>query len=228
MSRLAATIATDVRLQLRNGFYLATAFVVVLSILLLRWLPADAAILMLPMVILGNVLTNSFYFMSGLLLLERGEGTLVVHFVTPLRDDEYLVSKTVTLTALSLVEGLAIAAAVLGVGTWLVTMAAGIFLAAVLFCLVAVAVVVRYDSINEFLMPSVPLTCLLLLPVLGLLGVGPAAWYWLHPLQGPLLLMQPDAPHSAALLAYGIGYPLICLIPAYYWSRRALDRARNA
>jgi fluoroquinolone transport system permease protein len=228
MRRLAATIAADVRLQFRNGFYFATAFVVVFSVLLLRWLPADAAMLMLPVVMLGNVLTNSFYFMSGLLLMERGEGTFVVQSITPLRDDEYLLSKTVTLTALSLIESLTIAAAVFGAGTWLVTMAAGVFLAAVLFCLVAVAVVVRYDSINEFLMPSVPVTCFLLLPVLGVLGVGPTAWYSLHPLRGALLLMQLDAPHTAAWLAYGVGYPLIWFGPAYYWSRRSLDRARNA
>lgn len=107
-------------------------------------------------------------------------------------------------------------------------MALGIALAAVLFCLVGVTLVVRYDSINEFLMPSVLYALLLTLPMLGILGVGPAAWYLPHPIQGPLTLMQIDAPHTAGRLAYAIGYPLLWIGPAYLWSRRALGRARNA
>jgi fluoroquinolone transport system permease protein len=228
MSRLAATIRTDTRVQFRNGFYFATAFVVVFSILLLRWLPAEAAMLILPVVILENVLVNTFYFVSGLLLLERVEGTFVAQSVTPLRDDEYLVSKLGTLTALSLVESLLIAAAVFGIGAWLIAMAVGIALAAVLFCLAGVALVVRYDSINTFLMPSVLYTSLLSLPILGVFGFGSPHWYLPHPIEGPLSLMQIGVPQTAGRIAYAIGYPLLWMIPVYLWSRRALCRARNA
>jgi len=228
MSRLAATFKTDARVQFRNGFYFATAFVVVFSILLLRWLPAEAAMLILPVVILENVLVNTFYFMSGLLLLERVEGTFVAQSVTPLRDDEYLASKLGTLSVLSLVESLLIAVAVFGIDTWLIAMAVGVVLAAVLFCLVGVALVVRYDSINEFLMPSVLYAFLLTLPIFGVFGVAPAEWYLPHPLQGPLSLMQIDVPQTVGRLAYALGYPLLWIVPVYLWSRRALRRARNA
>ena len=87
MTRLAATLQTDVRVQWRNGFYLATAFVVVCSIALLRWLPNDITALLLPVVLLENILINTFYFVSALLLLERGEGTLSAQSITPLRGD---------------------------------------------------------------------------------------------------------------------------------------------
>lgn len=228
MSRLAATIKTDVRIQFRNGFYVATALVVGFSILLLRWLPADVAMLILPVVILENVLMNTFYFVSGLLLLERVEGTFVAQSVTPLRDDEYLASKLATLTGLSLAESLLIAVAVFGFDVWLIAMAVGIALAAALFCLAGVGLVVRYDSINEFLLPSVLYTSLLTLPILGIFGVLPAAWFLPHPIQGPLSLMQIDGTPTAGLLAYAIGYPILWIVPAYLWSRRALGRARNA
>lgn len=228
MRRLAATIKTDVRLQLRNGFYFATALVVVFSIVILRWLPADAATLILPVVVLENVLFNTFYFVSGLLLLERVEGTFIAQSVTPLRVDEYLASKLVTLSVLSLGESLFIAVAVFGIDARLIAMALGIALAAPLFCLVGVALVVRYDSINEFLMPSVLYTILLTLPVLGIFGVGSAAWYLPHPIQGPLELMQISAPPTAGRLSYAIGYPLLWIVPVYLWSRRALRRTRSS
>ena len=227
MTRLSATLRTDVAVQLRNGFYLATAIVVAFSIGLLRWLPGDAAALLLPVVLLENVVVNTFYFASALVLLERGEGTLDAQGVTPLRAGEYLASKVLTLTALSLGEGLLIAAAVGGVDARLAGTALGIALAAALFCLAGVGLVVRYEALNEFIMPSVVYTSLLLLPVLGHFGVGAREWYLPHPIQGPLDLLQAQPPRTAGALAYAIAYPALWLVPAYAWSRRALRRMRS-
>lgn len=226
MTRLAATLAADIRVQLRNGFYLATAFVVVCSIVLLRWLPSATAALLLPVVLLENVLMNTFYFVSGLVLLERGEGTLAAQGVTPLRVEEYLGSKLLTLTALSLVEGTLLAGAVVGFDVRILGLSVGIVLAAVLFCLTGVALIARYESINEFLMPSVLYTALLSLPLLGYLGVGTRAWYLPHPIQGPLELMrlQPLLPGA---WAYAVLYPLLWIVPVYLWSRRGIRRLRS-
>jgi fluoroquinolone transport system permease protein len=226
--RFAASVAVDVRLQYRNGFYAATAVVVAVSILLLRWLPAEASRLVLPAVIVTNVLTNTFYFVSGLLLLERIEGSFTARAVTPLRPGEYLASKLVTLTALSLVESLLIAVASFGMEARPAAVAAGVVSCAVLFCLAGVAVVARYDSVNEFLMPSVVYAALLTLPLLGVFGIGSPAWYLLHPVQGPLSLMQPDAQHGASSVAYAIAYPLPWIGLAGRSSLRALLRLRQA
>ena len=225
--RLAATLRTDVRVQVRNGFYLATAFVVTGSILVLRWLPPEAAALLLPVVLLENVVVNTFYFVSALLLLERGEGTFAAQSVTPLRVGEYLASKVVTLTALSLVEGLLIAFAVGGLDGRLARTALGIALAAVLFCLSGIALIVRYEAINEFIMPSVVYTLLLSLPLLGYFGIGVRAYYLLHPIQGPLELLQARAAPTPGALAYAVGYPALWIVPAYLWSRRALRATRS-
>jgi fluoroquinolone transport system permease protein len=227
VSRLAATLWVDARIQLRNGFYAATALVVACSILLLRWLPADMAALLLPMVLLANIVINTFYFVGGLLLLERDEGTMVAQGVTPLRDGEYLASKVLTLTALSLAESGLIAAAVVGLDGRLAVMSAGIALAAALFCFAGVALVAHYEAINEFILPSVLYTFLLSLPVLGYFGVGARVWYALHPIQGPLDLLRVQAPYTLGGLAYAIGYPLIWIGPFYLWSRRALRRSRR-
>jgi fluoroquinolone transport system permease protein len=227
MTRLAATLGTDVRVQFRNGFYLATAFVVTCSVVFLRWLPPEIAALLLPVVVLENIVVNTFYFVSALLLLERGEGTFAAQSVTPLRADEYLASKILTLTALSLVESLLIAAAVAGLDGRLVVMSIGIALASALFCVAGVALIVNYESINEFIMPSVLYTAVLSLPVLGYFGVGAREWYLPHPIQGPLELMRLQTPSTPGGLAYAIGYPLLWIVPVSLWSRRALRRLRR-
>lgn len=224
MTRLLATLRTDVRLQLRNRLYHAAAVMAVASMLVLRWLPAEAAMLILPVLILENVLVNTFYFVSGLLLWERGEGTFAAQSVTPLRHREYLGSKLITLTALSLGENLIIAASVIGLESRLLLAAIGIVLAAVLFCLAGIALVVRYASINEFLMPSVVYTLLLTLPVLGVFGVGAPHMYLPHPAHGTLTLLQMPTSATAAWWLYAVGYPVLWIPPVYFWSRRALRK----
>lgn len=228
MRRLAATIRTDLRLQVRNGFYHATAFMIIASIVLLRWLPPEFAHLALPVVIFETVLVNSFYFVAGLLLLERVEGSHVAQSVTPLRDREYLLSKLVTLTSLSLLEGLLITTAVFGLGFGLIAVAIGVVLAAVPFCLAGIALALRHDSINEFLLPSVLYTFVLSLPILGLFGFGNEVWYWLHPLHGPLSLLRLDATPAGPHLVLALAYPLPWIALAWFWARSALREMRAA
>ena len=67
MKRLAATLQTDVRVQLRNGFYLATAFVVACSIALLHWLPNDVAALLLGGAVAAGL--GALYLLGRLLYL---------------------------------------------------------------------------------------------------------------------------------------------------------------
>jgi fluoroquinolone transport system permease protein len=85
MKRLLATVRCDAQLQLRNGFYYATAFVVLIWSLVLLRLPDLDFGWLLPALVAGNLLLNTFYFVGGLVLLEKDEGTLEARTVTPLR-----------------------------------------------------------------------------------------------------------------------------------------------
>jgi fluoroquinolone transport system permease protein len=226
VSRLGATLACDLRLQWRNGFYVASAFVVVGSLALLRWLPEPALARLLPAVIFGNVLTNSFYFVAGLLLLENGEGTRAVQAVSPLRTDEYLLSKVLTLGVLSTVESLLLIALSLGLGASVVTLVVGLFLASVVLTLFGVVCVAPYRSLNEFMMPSVLYTAGLALPLLGWFGVG-ASWLFVwQPLSGPLALMgAAAAPLSVPALPQALFWTALWTAAAWTLGRRALRRS---
>jgi hypothetical protein len=76
------------------------------------------------MLIFGNLLINGFFFMAGLVLLEKGEGTLEAQVVTPLRTGEYLASKVITLTVLSLLESVLLVLLAVGLDiNWLALLA---------------------------------------------------------------------------------------------------------
>lgn len=206
MKRIRATLMNDALQQFRNGFYYATAFVALIDALLVSQVPGSQLRWLLPAVVNNNLVVVTFYFVAGLVLLERTEGSLQARVVTPLRAGEYLASKTATLAALSLAPNLLAVGIATGWSFAALPMVAGMLLASALLVLFGFAAVARYASIGEFLLPSVGYVMVLMLPL-----VYAAGWdHWLlylHPLQAPLVLLragvEPAAPWQ---VLYGLGY----------------------
>ena len=225
MQRLAATVRLDLRLQLRNGFYYAVAFLLVCWFVLLTRLPAIDWGYVLPAFVFGNLVMVNFYFVGGLVLLEKGEGTLEAQVVTPLADWEYLASKTGTLVALSVAEQFLIVWSAHGAGFAPGPLLAGTVLAAVLYTLTGFLLVARYRSINEFLFPSSLFTILLSLPMLHYFGVWDSWLLYLHPFTAPLVLLAGAfRPLAAWEWAYGVLYATAWTGLLLVASRRAFDR----
>src|SRR5215211_7842383 len=133
MNRLIATIRCDVTLQFRNGFYAATVFVTVLWALILLQIGTLDLRWLLPSLVVGNLMVGTFSFIGGLVLLERGEGSLTAQVVTPLRIGEYLASKVLTLTILAAVETLVIVLILAGWRFNALLLVAGTVLAAAIY-----------------------------------------------------------------------------------------------
>ena len=225
MSRFAATLWCDVRLQRRNGFYWAVAFLVLVLLVVIVQLPTLNWAPILPPLILGNLVTATFFFMAGLVLLEKGEGTLEAQIVTPLRVDEYLLSKLVTLTALSVVEHLFITITAVGLSFRPLPLVAGVILAAAMYCFAAFPAVVRYDSINELLLPTILWITFFSLPILHYSGLWETSLMYLHPFQAPLVLLK-GAFYSLETWewAYGVSYGALWTGLGWLWSRRVFRR----
>ena len=225
MHRLAATARLDLHLQMRNGFYYAVAFVLVCWLLVLTRLPPIDWGYILPAVVFGNLVMVNFYFVAGLVLLEKGEGTLEAQVVTPLADWEYLASKTLTLAALSVVEQVIIVWTAYGGGFAAGPLVAGVVLAGVLYTLTGFFLVARYRSINEFMFPSVVFTTVISLPLLHYFGVWDTPLLYLHPFTAPLVLLGgafgPLAPWE---WAYGVLYSSAWAGLLLLAGRRAFDR----
>ena len=225
MRRLAATVRLDLRLQMRNGFYYAVAFVLACWLVLLSRLPPLDWGYVLPAVVFGNLVMVNFYFVAGLVLLEKGEGTLEAQVVTPLADWEYLASKTLTLAALSVVEQMVIVWSAYGGGFAAGPLIAGTVLAGVLYTLTGFVLVARYRSINEFMFPSVLFTTVLSLPLLRYFGLWDTWLLHLHPFTAPLVLLGGAfRPLPAWQWAYGVLHAAAWAGLLLLASRRAFDR----
>ena len=229
MKRLLATLRCDLLLQFRNGFFYATAFVIAIWALLisrlhlldtrpnLEWL--------LPPMVLDSLVINSFYFVGALVLLEKGEGTLEAQVVTPLRTSEYLVSKVITLTLLALLQNVIVVGLVAGVTSGMLQLIAGTVLASTFYVLLGFVAVARYNSINEYLLPSLLYVAVLLLPLLPYVNGWDGPLLYLHPLQAPLVVIQAAfQPVEFWRIMYGLLYAGLWIGLVYLFARPALRR----
>jgi fluoroquinolone transport system permease protein len=223
---MAALLRWDAVLQHRNGFYWATAFIVVTLGALLVAIPAplraDRAA-WVPALIAVNLQITTFFFMAGLLLLDRDQGTLGALAVTPLGPGSYLAARAITLTALAGVETVAIVWIAFGPGgSWLLV-AAGTAALGVLYTSLGAVVASRYRSVNALLLPASVLVAALLLPLLPHFGLAPRTPFLIHPLEPALTLLRSGYAMAApGDLLYGSVGSAAWAALAFWWGRLRL------
>ena len=221
MISLVSTVTKDVRLQVRYGFYFAIVFVAIIYIAIIKQLPPASRGTILPLLLLSNLTITAYFFVAGLILFEKGEGTLEALVVTPLPPAAYLTAKIISLSILALVENLLIA----GITTWfdfnLPMLATGLILNAAIMVLMGFIVVVRFDSINEFIIPGALLMTIFSVPLIDYLGLFQHWLFYLHPVTAPLKLMGVAFTGNGEVgIWLGVISSLIWIGLLFNWARR--------
>ena len=179
----------------------------------------------MPLLALSGVSLTTLFLVGVLLLLERGEGTLDVVMVSPLRPTEYLASKLLTVSALALVESALLVGIAYGLDLSYPWLALSVLLRAGLVAAIGVAVAVRYRSITDFLLPVVALTLALDLPVIWYLELWPSPIFYLWPTMPSLILaMAAFRPVEPLQMVYACAYGVLVVGAAAVWASRAIDR----
>jgi fluoroquinolone transport system permease protein len=218
-------MALDAKLQFRYGFYYAGAFVAVALLIMARQFSSENLRLFLPALLLENQTITAFYFMAGLVLLEKGEGTLEGLVVTPLRRSEYLLSKTLTLTFLALAESVIIVVAGYGLDFRPAPLVAGLLALSVMLATFGFAVIARYDSVTDYLLPSALWTLWLSLPLLHYFDLWPHWILYVVPSQAPLLLLRAAFfPLETWQFVYAAAYSLFWIGLFSWWAGTSFQR----
>ena len=226
MSRLANTLRLDATLQARYKVYLivvGTAFG--LGLALRAVVTPDQLNFFMPVLVMYGVSLSTVFLVGVLLLLERGEGTLDVVMVSPLRPSEYLASKLITLAALALAESAVMAVVAYGLGFsfgWLVL---AVVMRASMGVAVGVAVGVRYRSITHFLLPGILASLAFDLPNFWYFEIWPTSLFYFWPSMPPLLLAKNAfLPVDSLQLVYAFAYGTLVVGAALFWASRSIDR----
>jgi fluoroquinolone transport system permease protein len=231
MTGLASALRWDVVVQARNGFYWASAFIVLVVGALLLNVPESARadhLAWVPAVLVMNLQMTTFFFVAGLMLLERDEGTLVALGVSPLSPGRYLAVRMITLTALAAAETMAVVLLAFGApGSWL-PVAAGTAALGIIYTGFGAAVAARYDSVNTLLLPASLVVTLLLLPLLPHFGLAPRWPFLLHPIEPALAMIRAGyaAPGGAGAAFAAIGTIVWCAV-AFAAGRRGVARCMH-
>jgi fluoroquinolone transport system permease protein len=223
MTAILNALRWDLVIQVRNGFYWASAFLVVMISALLLFVPGISRTnseLWVPAILAINLQITTFFFVAGLILLERDEGTLTALAVSPLSASGYLAMRTFTLTGLAAAETMAIVWIGFGTsGSWWLTLA-GTAALGVIYTGFGAAVAARYESVNALLLPASAFVALLLLPLLPHFGLAPRWLFFIHPLEPPLSLLRAgygviDRTEIAFATVGSIGWSAL----AFVWGR---------
>lgn len=228
MSRLWSTAMWDWRLQWRQGIFLVAALILVVWGALFSQVDSELLPYLLPPALYLDLSIFGFYFMAGLLYLEKGEGVLAALVVTPMRSWHYLAAKIVTLALLGLVMSLLFAGvlqhnAVNWVVNWPI-LATGVLMNGTLFVLASFLLAVRYDAINEFLLPSIAVLALAQVPLVDFYGLWSGWPLYLLPFQASLLLIRAAfEPLPAWQWVYALGYVTLSIGAGFWWSLRSFE-----
>lgn len=228
MTAFVAALRWDVVVQARNGFYWATGFVVLVVGGLLLAVPEAARAdheAWVPALVAVNLQITTFFFVAGVLLLERDEGTLLALAVSPLTPTAYLGTRTLSLTALASIETIAlISIAFAGTPSWPLLLAGTVALG-VIYTGLGAALATRYASVNALLLPASVVVTLLLLPLLPHFGLAPRALFLVHPIEPALTLIRAAyQERQSGDVTFGILGSIAWGALSFLWGRRCVSR----
>ncbi len=216
--RLLHAVLADIRFQLKHGFYLVYAIITVMYLIILSFLAENILSVALPLIVFSDPSVLGLFFIGGIILMEKGQGVLMVLVVSPLRTSEYILSKVLSLTIVSVLAALAITwfSNYPTVNWWLLLVAT--ILTSGIFTLLGIMINAGCNTVNQYMLRTIPYMLLFILPCFALLGFPYSEFFVIIPSVAALKLML-GAYHgisgfeTAALVIYlfAINYILLKL-----------------
>ena len=211
----------DIRYQIKYGFYFLYTVISLLYLSILLFLPENMARPAAAIIILTDPAALGFFFIGGMILLERGEGIHTYFSILPTRNREYVLSKVLSLSIISTIVALFIAGIMFRSEVNYLLLSLGVFAGASVFTLFGLAVGTVAKSINHYFVIGVPAGILLMAPAFliyldlnnFLLEILPATLL-LRLLYASLHL---EIPYSPILSLVGI---VLWCVPAYLIANR--------
>lgn len=217
----------DLLFQWRHGFYPIYAAVTALYVIILFFLPSGARPMAAMFMVFSDTAVLGFFFIGGIILLERSEQLLESLFITPLTIREYIVSKVVSLSLLSLLCSLVILLpAGLPSPASLLPVLLGVLVSSILFILIGMIIAVEVPDINHYFLWSLGFIIFAVPAVLEFLGLFRSRWIYLIPFRGILEIIRAGLEGERAgvfVLLFGTLIPW--LVVAFFAAGETLRKA---
>lgn len=234
MTRLSQAIATDIRIQFRNGLYHVGIIISLIIAIALAQLTSPQSLgNVVPAAILLIIGGTTMLYVAGMMIFEKDEGTIAATIVSPLTTKEYLIAKLVSLVLLATLESLiSIYGAIVihqigGAATWpnAAWLVLGILVIGIVFTLTGIAVVARFNKITDFLIPMAAISVAMQLPFLYFWGLWKHPALLILPTAAPTMLMDAAfRPLAMWEQFYAIGYSIATVLALGLWAHAAFQK----
>ncbi|MDD2263205.1 MAG: ABC transporter permease [Clostridia bacterium] len=187
--RLLHAVWADIRFQFKQGFYLVYVLITVMYLIILSFLPEDILSVGLPLVVFSDPSVLGLFFIGGIIMLEKMQGVLSVLVVSPLRTIEYILSKVISLAFVSVLAAFAITGfSNYGNVNWLLVFLSTVLTSAI-FTLCGIMITAGCNTVNQYMIKTVPYMLLLILPCFSLIGFPYSDLFTIIPSVAALRLM---------------------------------------
>lgn len=184
-------IRQDLKYQFRHGFYYIYAGLTVLYVILLQIIPEAFRGTTAILFIFTDTSILGFFFIGGMVMLERSEQLFESLFVTPLKLDEYLLSKVLSLSILAVSCSIILyIASGLFTVSGLIIIVLSVTMSNFLFVLLGVGIAVIAKSINHFFMYSMLISVVVVPTMLEYFGLASSFLFYIAPTTGTLALIE--------------------------------------
>ncbi|MGF6989514.1 fluoroquinolone transport system permease protein [Lachnospiraceae bacterium PM6-15] len=162
--RFIKLLLGDIRFQMKYGFYLLYLTFSAVYIMLLLVFPETWREKVVSLMIYSDPAALGLFFMGAIVLLEKSERVLNALAVSPVTTIEYILSKVLSLAAISTLVSLVLA--VVAGSNNVPMLLLSVALTSGIFTLLGLIVATKINSLNGYLMATVPLEILCVVPPL--------------------------------------------------------------
>lgn len=169
MKRLLTSIKADILFQFKHGFYFVYVILSILYIVLLSLFNKETVNVMLPILLYIDPSVLGLFFIGGMVLLEKEQGILSLLYITPLKIKEYMISKILTLSIISMLVGVVISKVAYSGYVNLILLMVGILFTSIFFTLMGFIISTKSKSVNDYFVKMIPWMLLLVVPCFSLI-----------------------------------------------------------
>jgi fluoroquinolone transport system permease protein len=170
MYRFLNTLKSDITFQLRQGFYAIYVLVTLVYMVVMMKLPESIKAVAVSLTVFSDPSVLGFFFIGGLVMLEKDQGMFRYLTVTPLSPGEYLLSKAFSMALVAMMAGSTITLTTYsGHVNWFYLIP-GILLTSLFFTLYGILPAAKSRTINQYFIRMVPYLLFMILPCFSAIG----------------------------------------------------------
>jgi len=160
--RMAKLILGDIYFQFKYGFYFIYGVFCILYIFLLFIFPETWREKAASIMIYSDPAAMGLFFMGAIVLLEKSQRVLNALAVSPVKVLEYITAKIVSMALISVLVSLLLSFAAGLENIPMVLLATA--LSSIIFTLLGLIVATKIDSLNQYMIATVPLEIICFIP----------------------------------------------------------------